>query len=147
MSKHKLDMGDLTEAFFEDARLLGIVAPVSDYQLCWHLNNTLRFDFRNNPDITIPMRKKTLDSTFYFRVSEYRETYSALAHYLYNNQYKGEFLLPEFRKLDYIWLMTGDLVTDNYVNNLIEIVNEISCVRMVIELELESVKQKGNLIF
>jgi hypothetical protein len=147
MSKLKLAMGDLTETFFEDARILGVVAPVSDYLLCWHLNNALRFDFRNNPDITIPMRKKNLDTTFYFRVAEYREPYSALAHYLYNNQFTGEYLLPEFKKLDYIWLMKGDLVSDVYMNNLLEIVNDISCVRMVIPVSPESIRNKGHLIF
>lgn len=147
MSKHKLDMGDLTESFFEDTRLLGLVAPVSDYQLCWHLNNGLRFDFRNNPDITIPFKKKNLDTTFYFTVSEYREPYRALAHYLYNNQFKGEFLLPELKKLDFIWLMKGDFVSDQLIADLIEMVNDLSCVRMVLELSVTNIRNKGNLIF
>ncbi|HMF73125.1 MAG TPA: IPExxxVDY family protein [Flavitalea sp.] len=147
MSKHKLDMGDLTENFFEDTRLLGLVAPVSDYQLCWHLNNGLRFDFRNNPDITIPFKKKNLDTTFYFTVSECKEQYSALAHYLYNNQFKGEYLLPELKKLDYIWLMKGDMVTDLFVRDLMEMINELSCVRLVLELFPSGIKSKGNLIF
>jgi hypothetical protein len=140
-------MGDLTENFFEDTRLLGLVAPVSDYQLCWHLNTTLRFDFRNNPDITIPYKKKNLDTTFYFTVSEYREPYSALAHYLYNNQFKGEYLLPDLKKLDYIWLMKGDFVTDEFVHELMEMINELSCVRMVLELSTSTIRNKGNLIF
>ena len=147
MSKHKLDMGDLTENFFEETRLLGLVAPVSDYQLCWHLNNELRFDFRNNPDITIPLKKKNLDTIFYFTVSEYREQYSALAHYLYNNHFKGEFLLPDMKKLDYIWLMKGDTVSDEFITNLVEMVTELSCVRMVVELNPGTMKHKGNLIF
>jgi hypothetical protein len=147
MSKHKLDMGDLTESFFEDTRMLGLVAPVSDYQLCWHLNNELRFDFRNNPDITIPFKKKNLDTIFYFTVSEYREPYTALAHYLYNNQFKGEYLLPDLKRLDFIWLMKGDQVSNKFVKDLMEMVGELTCVRMVLELSPESIKNKGNLIF
>ena len=147
MSKLRLDMGDLTESFFEDTRLLGLVAPVSDYQLCWHLNNELRFNFRNNPDITIPFKKKSLDTIFYFTVSECMEQYSALAHYLYNNQFKGEYLLPDLKQLDYIWLMKGDTVTDEFTRNLMEMVNELSCVRLVIELDPEAMRHKGNLIF
>ena len=147
MSKHKLDMGDLTENFFEETRLLGLVAPVSDYQLCWHLNNELRFNFRNNPDITIPLKKKNLDTIFYFTVSECREQYSALAHYLYNNHFKSEYLLPDMKKLDYIWLMKGDIVSDEFITNLVEMVTELSCVRLVVELFPGTMKHKGNLIF
>jgi hypothetical protein len=147
MSKHKLDMGDLTESFFEDTRMLGLVAPVSDYQLCWHLNNELRFDFRNNPDITIPFKKKNLDTIFYFTVCEYREPYNSLAHYLYNNQFKGEYLLPDLKKLDFIWLMKGDQVSDKFVKDLMEMVGDLNCVRMVLELSPESIKNRGNLIF
>lgn len=147
MSKLKLDMGDLTESFFEDTRLIGLVAPVSDYQLCWHLNNELRFDFRNNPDITIPFKKKNLDTISYFTVSECMEQYSALAHYLYNNQFKGEYLLPDLKQLDYIWLMKGDTVSDEFTRNLMEMVNELNCVRLVIELDPTAMKHKGNLIF
>ncbi|MET0244624.1 MAG: IPExxxVDY family protein [Flavitalea sp.] len=147
MSKFKLDMGDLSEGFFEDTRILGLVAPVSDYLLCWHLNNALRYDFRNNPDITLTYKKKTLDTTFYFSVSEYREKYNALAHYLYNNQFKGEYLLPELKKLDYIWLLKGDFVSDDFMKTLIEMVNELSCVRMVLELSPDNIKSRNNLIF
>ena len=46
--KLKLTIDDLANDFFEDTRLLGVVAPVKDYQLCWQLNNRLRFDFRIN---------------------------------------------------------------------------------------------------
>jgi hypothetical protein len=147
MTKHKLDMGDLTETFFEDTRILGLVAPVKDYQLCWHLNNVLRFDFRNNPEITIELKKKSLDTTFYFKVSEYREPYRALAHYLYNNHFEGEYLLPEYKKLDFIWLLTGDVVTDEFFEHLMDMVNQLSCVSMVLELHPSGIRNKGNLIF
>ncbi len=147
MSKYKLATGDLTETFFEDASILGLVAPVSDYQMCWHLNNALCFDFRNNPDLTVPLRKKNLDTTFYFRVAEYRERYTSLAHYLYNNQFAGEQLLPEFKQLDYVWLMKGDMIPDSHLNNLAEIINAISCVRMVIQIAPQSIKNKNHLIF
>ena len=42
--KLKLDMDDMAEEFLDDTRILGIVAPVKDYQLCWKLNQMLRFD-------------------------------------------------------------------------------------------------------
>ncbi len=56
--KLKLDFDDLAEEFFEDTILLGLVAPIKDYQFCWHLNHLLRYDFRINNDIEIQLFKK-----------------------------------------------------------------------------------------
>ena len=56
--KLKLNIEDMTDGFFEDARLIGIVAPVKDYQLVRQLNNRLRFDFRSNHELEIQMTKK-----------------------------------------------------------------------------------------
>src|SRR4051794_14396421 len=106
--KLKLDLDDLTDDFFDHTRLMGIVAPLKSYQLCWHLNQLLQFDFRVNVDIEIQLLKK--QRRYYFSIFEYREPTSCLVHYLYNNQFEGEYLLPEFRHLDYLWLLKGDLV-------------------------------------
>ena len=43
--KLKIDNEIIAQEFFEDSILLGIVAPVKDYQLCWQLNQILGFDF------------------------------------------------------------------------------------------------------
>ena len=56
--KLKLDFDDLADDFFADTRLIGIVVPLKDYQFCWHLNQLLRFDFRNNNEIEIQLNKK-----------------------------------------------------------------------------------------
>ena len=58
--KLKLDIDSLNEDFFEDTRLLGIIAPVKNFQLCWKLNNLLGFDFRLNADIEIHLKKRRI---------------------------------------------------------------------------------------
>jgi hypothetical protein len=143
--KLKLDFDDLADDFFEDTRIVGIVAPVKDYQFCWQLNNILRFDFRNNTDIEILLKKR--ERKYYFNVFEYREPCSSLAHYLYNNHYDGEYLLPEFRHLDFLWLLKGDTVDDSRLKQLMEIVNTINAVQLVMEVTPEKIKNKGHLIF
>src|ERR1700748_1613292 len=74
--KLKLNMEDMTDDFFEDTRLLGLVAPVKDYQFCWQLNNRLRFDFRINNDIEIQLTKR--QRRYYFGVFEYHEKDNSL---------------------------------------------------------------------
>ncbi len=49
--KLKLDIEAITDDFFTDTRLLGIIAPIKNYQFCWQLNNLLGYRFRLNTDI------------------------------------------------------------------------------------------------
>lgn len=143
--KLKLNIADMTDGFFEDARLIGIVAPVKDYQLVWQFNNRLRFDFRNNHDLEIQLTKK--QRKYFFSIFEYREPGNALQHFLYNNQFDGEYLLPEFRHLDFLWLQKGDTVSDEKMTSLMTSVRTVPGVQLVMELAREKIKHKGHLIF
>jgi len=143
--KLKLDFEDLTDDFFSDTRLLGIVAPLKDYQLCWHLNQLLRFDFRNNNEIEIQLNKKKRD--YFFSVFEFSEKNNSLTHYLYNNQFDGEYLLPEFKHLDFLWLLKGDPVEEATLQSIMQAVRTINGVQLVMELTHEKIRNKGHLIF
>jgi hypothetical protein len=143
--KLKLNIEDMTDGFFEDTRLLGIVAPVKDYQLVWQLNNRLRFDFRSNNELEIQLTKK--QRKYFFGIYEYREPGNFLQHFLYNNQFEGEYLLPEFRHLDFLWLQKGDTVPDDRLLHLMNSVRAVPGVQLVMELAQDKIKNKGHLIF
>lgn len=143
--KLKLDFDEMADDFFDNTRLMGIVAPVKNYQFCWQLNQLLRLDFRINNDIEIQLFKK--QRNYYFSIFEYREPNSSLVHYLYNNQFDGEYLLPEFRHLDFLWLLKGDLVADEFLQTLLTAIKSISTVQLVTELTNEKIRNKGHLIF
>jgi len=143
--KLKLDFDDLADDFFEQTQLLGIVAPIKDYQFCWFLNNRLRFDFRSNHDIEIQLFKKKRH--YYFGVYEYRQPNSSLIHYLYRNHFDGEYLLPEFKHLDYLWLLKGDVVSSRYLDDLKNTIKALNGVQLVLELTNEKIKNRGHLIF
>ena len=140
-----LDNKNLAEDFFEDTRLLGIMAPIKDYQLCWHLNNLMGIDFRINNDIEIQLSKK--DRNYFFAVYEFCEPTGSLSHYLYNNRFDGEYLLPEFKHLDFLWLMKGDVVNEESLLQTINDIKEISGVQLVIELTNEKIRNKEHLVF
>lgn len=143
--KFKLDVSQMADEFFEETRLLGIVAPVKDYQFCWRLNQHLRFNFRNNSDIEIQLTRKKRE--YFFSVYAYNEPYSSLVHYVYNNQFDGEYLLPEFKHLDYIWLMKGDIVDENYLLNIIKLLRSMNDVQLVVEISQDQIRNKSHLIF
>lgn len=143
--KLAIDNNTLAEFFFADTRILGIVAPVKIYSFCWLLNQALGCDFRLNNDIEIQLSKK--GRQYFFAVYEYCESGNTLAHYIYANQFDGEYLLPEFRNLDFLWLLKGDEVQDNYIAYLQQSIKGISEVQLITELEKEKIRNKMHLIF
>ena len=143
--KLKLDIDELADDFFEGTHLLGIVAPIKDYQFCRLLNNHLRFDFRINNEIEIQLTKK--QRKYFFCVYEYLEANNSLRHYLYKNQFDGEYLLPEFRHLDFLWLLKGDRVSDGVIADLLQSIKTISGVQLVMLLTPDKIKSRGHLIF
>ncbi len=144
-SKLTLNNEDLTDAFFENTRLLGIMASIKDYQFCWHLNNTIGLDFRMNNDIEIRIIRKK--RSYYFSVYEYEEPTRFLSHYVYDTQFDGEYLLPEFKHLDFLWLMKGDEVSDESLQETIQTIRSIASVQLVLELTNEKIRNKENLVF
>jgi hypothetical protein len=140
-----LDPHALTEGFFEDTRLLGIMAPMNDYQFCWNLNSLMGIDFRVNNEIEIQLTKKSRN--YFFSVYEFAEPHTSLVHYLYNNQFDGEYLLPEFKHLDFLWLMKGDHVSDDKLSHIIESIRTLKEVQLVVELTNEKIRNKEHLVF
>ena len=143
--KLSLDNKDLTDGFFEETRLLGIMAPIKDYNFCWQVNQLMGVDFRISNIVEIALRRK--NRTYYFPVYEYAQPSTCLMHYLYNNQHDGEYLLPEFKHLDFLWLLKDDYVTEEFVGNLIYSIKSINGVQLVVELTNEKIKNKEHLVF
>lgn len=143
--KLRFDNEAMLEDFFENTRLLGIVASIEQYRFCWHLNQILNFDFRINNSIEIHLSKKTRN--YFFPIYQYGQQAGTIKHYLYNNEYDGEYLLPEFKHLDFLWLMKDDIMKDEEVNIFINSIKTIPSVQMVIELTNEKIKNKQHLVF
>jgi uncharacterized C2H2 Zn-finger protein len=142
--KLKIDNETLVEEFFECTRLLGIVAPVKDYQFSWHINQILGFKFRINNSLEIQLRKK--ERNYFFAVYEYEVPNCSLVHFLYNNQYDGEYLLPEFKHLDFLWLIKGEEIEKENLGSLQQSIKLLPGVQLVNEMTHEKIKNKQHLI-
>jgi len=143
--KLRIDNDVMLDDFFEDTRLLGIVASIEQYQFCWHLNQLLNFDFRINNNIEIRLKKK--ERQYYFPIFQYGEQAGTIKHYLYNNEDDGEYLLPEFRHLDFLWLMKDDMMSDEEIAIFKNTIKLIPAVQLVVELTNEKIKTRQHLIF
>ena len=143
--KLKIDNETLAEEFFEATHLLGIVAPVKDYLFTWHINEKMGFKFRINNGLEIQLRKK--ERNYFFSIYEYEVPGCCLVHYLYHNQYDGEYLLPEFKHLDFLWLVKGEEIDRQELANLQQSIKLLPAVQLVNEMTHEKIKNKQHLIF
>jgi hypothetical protein len=84
---------------------------------------------------------------YFFAVYEFCEPTGSLSHFVYNNQFDGEYLLPEFKHLDFLWLMKGDEVSDESLQQTIYSIRAINGVQLVVELTNEKIKNKEHLVF
>ncbi len=139
-----LDNEAITDDFFSDTRLIGIIAPIKNYQFCWQLNNLLGYNFRLNTEIDKQLRKK--NRQYFFSVYQHEEN-CFLKYYLFHNHCDGEYLLPEFRHMDFLLLIKGDYVDDNRCNSIITAIKSIASVQMAAELTNEKIKHKEHLVF
>lgn len=142
--KLKIDNETLAQEFFEGCRLLGIVAPVKDYQFTWQINQVMGFKFRINNGLEIQLRKK--ERNYFFCIYEYEVPGCCMVHYLYNNQYDGEYLLPEFKHLDFLWLVKGEEMADDELSGLQQSLKMLPGVQLVNEMTHEKIKNKQHLI-
>ncbi len=142
--KIKFDNTYTTNSFFEDVQLLGIVAPIKDYHFCWQVNKSLHFDFRNNTTYEIELLKK--ERHYYFAVYEYQIVNTCLTHYIYANQFDGEYLLPQYKHLDFLWLIKGDFVSQLELQIIIAQIKSIHQVQLVTVLTNDTIKHREHLV-
>ena len=143
--KLRIDNEAMLDDFFENTRLLGIVASIEQYRFCWHMNQILNFDFRINNNLEIRLAKKTRN--YFFTIYHYGDLSGTVNHYLYNNEDDGEYLLPEFKHFNFLWLMKDDVMKDEDVTVFMNSVRTIPSVQLVVELTNEKIKNKQHLIF
>lgn len=130
--------------FFHDAHLIGIISSQKEYQLCWEINRQLGFNFKMNNELEVMLEKK--EKKCYFCVYEFNEPMRFTSHYVYNNQYKGEYLLPELRHIDYIWLIKGTYYAENEIKWLSDAIRQLDKVQLVSPITPGGLKSRENLI-
>ncbi|MCU7693932.1 IPExxxVDY family protein [Haoranjiania flava] len=141
-----LNVDEMINDFFEGCRAYGIVTNFKNYKFCWYINKMLGYDFRLNTDIEIITSKK--NRQYFFPVYQYNIQNSAVTHYLYDNSFDGEYLIPEFKHIDFLWLMKGEYYIDEEAcNEIIEIVRSTKEVQMISEIDVDKLSSKAHLIF
>lgn len=142
--KQRLAMPTPVDDFFQDAHLAGIISRLREYQLCWVINRQLGFHFKMNNELEVMLVKK--ERKCFFSVYEFHEPTRYTSHYLYNNHYKGEYLLPELKHFDFVWLIKGAYYQQEGAKWLTDILKKIEGIQLVSVLKAAELKNRENLI-
>lgn len=141
--KLKLDEEQMSDDFFENTKILGIVCTQKNYQFCWHIEKALQILFSTSADLQIGMEKNK--RTYSFTVYEFVHPITFKEHFLYSNKHDGEFLLPELQHLDFIWMIRDQYNHFEDLNDLQQKLRKIPGVQLVTEVALAKIKSRNNL--
>ena len=143
--KLRITNDDLADEFFSDVQLIGIVSTLRGYKFCWSLNHHLSIDFRLHPDMEVQLEKRRL--LYYFNIYSFVDTDVNVSYLLYENESKGEYLVPEFKNLDYLWLIRSeenDMAETK--EKLLEKLRKLDIIQMATYIQIENIKSRENLI-
>lgn len=145
MKRMTLDYADVTDSFLEDARLLGVVTNLRNYKLCWALNAFYGYDFRANQPSYIERRNR--DRKYFFTIHRHSRPRQPFEHILYQNKDDGEYLLPELKNLDFIWMIKADHPDSNLYEKVRQQLISLPDVQLVTEIGKHKIKHKEYLLF
>lgn len=144
MAKLTIDNSELAEEFLSGSRLLGIQCPADAHRFVWMVNRHCLYDFRYEQEHEIVLGAKR--RRFRFPVYRCREAQLDLEHILYTNEHDGEYLLPELRHLDYLWLLKGEAASGTLPGLLVQDLRRLDGVQLVVELTPDKIRHKEHLI-
>ena len=142
MKKNKLD---LTYEF--DFDLAGIVCTKKEYKLAWYLNSELDIALSKQPDIVIEFSNQSqiLIANFSY-ITEFLSIELLQNKLLASGGGKPRFLMPELKQFDYL-LKLKDETGEYSIVNFCTIIQKISLIEYVTQLNFDTLKSKENLLY
>jgi hypothetical protein len=147
--------------------MIGISSHEKDYRICWALNKVLGLSLTKNESLEIKSKKQDTPSFFSLFSYENKEEfveYSVIAnlsenktltlkdHSLFSKGGKESqstengILIPEHKQLNYFFVIRGEM--DNIdVEETIKRIKEIDIVLTAVNIDVNELKSKKNLIF
>ena len=143
-TKNEIDNNELAREFLEDACVLGIQTAMEAHFFIWRANQNFRLDLRYQPDVEIALQKRS--KKFLFPYYQFFDEMADMLHLVYVNQYDGEYLLPELKHFDFLWVLKKEGSKTELLQQIIQVLRSMDQVQMVAELSADKIKHKENLV-
>ena len=144
MAKLTINNNLLAEEYFEDACLLGIQCLLKPQQLIWQINTHCQYNFCYHPTNDISFTKR--GRAFSYPVFMCNEERFVIQHILYTNQQGGEYLLPELKHFDFIWMMKSEQPVKELLQQLVNELKTLEKIQLVLELDNKKIINKKHLV-
>jgi hypothetical protein len=133
---------ELIEAAF-DFLIWGINSGMEDYRLCLNMNEHLGWQFRRMDDIEFYSQQ--IKGYKHFNSYKYKNKTDLYTIELLQNKNAGNIFIPELKNFEFLFLFHGE---DDYFDKeqLAEELRKIPGVQSVIELDVNALKSKNNLL-
>jgi hypothetical protein len=140
----QLDNEQIEQLFFADCIVIGIVAPIKDYRFAWLINAITNLDFRKTLEQEFEFVKKT--RKYRFSIYECLDEVLEQQHTIYCNQNDGEYLIPELRNFDFIWLIKNIAEKQIAPQQIVAAINSLDEVQVCSIINLDNIKSRNRLI-
>ena len=121
-----------------DFKLIGISCAEKDYRLCWAINQALNTDLVRVSNEGVASRSHLQDFPFF----EYTDEENGGVYRLLVNRFENRILMKELKTIDYLFLIQGE---DSNLQEISEKLGSIEFVFMVLEIEIDKLKEKDLL--
>jgi hypothetical protein len=138
--KQVLDNSMIEDEFFEDAMLIGIVCPLPSYQFVWRINKAFNYMFERTHEFEVEVKNE------FYEVYCFAEDEKLIEHTIYVNRKNTHFLLDEIKHIDFIWMIKGGALPQEYTTQLPTYLNEVNAVVHSFILNPQQLKSKHLLI-
>jgi len=108
-----------------------------DYKLVWHINTMHPYNFVKKNDF--PFKPIKHDKAICFSYYAFEDGMNYLNYCLISNKNEAAFLIPEYKKLDYICFISGTN-PEKFVHIFKEGVKKIKNVALAMELDKKKIK-------
>jgi hypothetical protein len=140
IKKQTLDNEELIIEFFEDVSLIALVSPLSSYKLVWHIQQAFQYNFFRDHENEITFKKQ------FYKVYRYCDQPRLMEHFLITNRQFGNYLLPEAKNVDCIWMIKGGHFMNESQQQIMDVLNQIDCVDHHFKLLPNKLHSRQNLI-
>lgn len=131
---------------FEDDELclFGIISSEKDYRLCFAINHATGLEFEKSEDYEIHSGK--IRTVSYFSRYQCLRDKEGNGFFLFSNKGTTDFLIPEYRKMDFWLLVRGEFDAEDLQDMLQKIKNHPS-VLGVYPIDFKTLKSREHLVF
>jgi hypothetical protein len=126
-----------------DFTLIGVIAGVKDYRLCWFLNKEIHLNLEKTDDIILGNSE---NNEIYFSCYRYFVEEGEIEYFLMANKGSEGYLIPERKEIDF-FLLLNNLNHKADIDQLLSSIIKINIVQTALVLDVTKLKSKENLLF